>query len=50
MPLFLRDTLRHGHRLTGPAIVAQEDTTICVPAGFAGTVDGHGNLLLERQD
>jgi N-methylhydantoinase A len=50
MPLFLRDALLHGHRLTGPAIVAQEDTTICIPAGFAGTVDGHGNLHLEWQE
>jgi N-methylhydantoinase A len=26
--------------------VAQEDTTICVPEGFAGTVDAYGNILL----
>jgi len=47
MPLFLRDALLHGHRLDGPAIVAQEDTTICIPGGFAGTVDGHGNIHLD---
>ena len=29
-----------------PCVVAQEDTTICVPAGFAGTVDAYGNILL----
>jgi len=49
MPLYLRDTLQHGHRLDGPAIIAQEDTTICIPEGFAGAVDGWGNLLLTAQ-
>ena len=33
----------------GPAVIAQDDTTICIPAGFAGTVDAHGNLHLEWQ-
>jgi N-methylhydantoinase A len=50
MPLFLRDALLPSHHLTGPAIIAQEDTTICIPAGFAGSVDGHGNLHLEWQE
>ncbi len=50
MPLYLRDALLHGHALSGPAIVAQEDTTICIPAGFAGTVDGHGNIHLVWQE
>jgi N-methylhydantoinase A len=46
MPLFLRDALRHGHAFDGPAIVAQEDATTCIPPGFAATVDAHGNLHL----
>ena len=25
----------HGHRFAGPGVVAQEDTTVCIPAGFA---------------
>jgi N-methylhydantoinase A len=50
MKLFLRDDLRHGHRLSGPAIIAQEDTTICIPAGFAGEVDAWGNLHLVWQE
>jgi N-methylhydantoinase A len=45
-PLYRRDAVRHGHALAGPAVIAQDDTTICIPAGFAGTVDAHGNLLL----
>lgn len=45
-PLYRRDTLRHGHRITGPCIVAQEDTTSCIPPGLAGEVDRFGNLRL----
>ncbi|WP_270935559.1 hydantoinase/oxoprolinase family protein [Falsiroseomonas oryzae] len=47
MPLFLRDALHHGHAFVGPAIVAQEDSTACIPAGFAAHVDAFGNLHLE---
>jgi N-methylhydantoinase A len=46
VPLYLRNNLHHGHRLSGPAIVAQEDTTVCIPAGFEGAVDALGNLHL----
>lgn len=45
-PLYRRDTLRHGHRIVGPCIVAQEDTTSCIPPGLAGEVDRYGNLRL----
>ena len=46
IPLFLRRRLRPGDRIEGPAVVAQEDATVCVAAGFAGRVDGYRNLLL----
>jgi N-methylhydantoinase A len=46
VPLYLRDSLHHGHRLAGPAIIAQEDTTVCIPQGFDGAVDALGNLHL----
>jgi N-methylhydantoinase A len=49
LPLYRREALHHGHRLTGPAVIAQEDTTICIPAGFAGAIDAHGNLHLVWQ-
>jgi len=50
MPLFLREALRHGHRFRGPAVVAQEDSTVCIPAGYAGRIDAHGNLHLQAED
>jgi N-methylhydantoinase A len=46
VPLYRRADLGHGHRLPSPCVVAQEDTTICVPEGFTGTVDAYGNILL----
>ncbi|MCC7428060.1 MAG: hydantoinase/oxoprolinase family protein [Alphaproteobacteria bacterium] len=50
MPLFLRDALHHGHGFLGPAIVAQEDATTCIPAGFAASIDPYGNLHLRAAD
>ena len=49
VPLFLRERLQPGDRIDGPAVVAQEDSTVCVAAGFAGRVDGYRNLLLHRE-
>ena len=48
VPLFLRERLRPGDRVAGPSVVAQEDATVCIVAGFDGRVDGYGNLLLHR--
>lgn len=47
--LYRRDRLRAGHRFAGPAIVVQYDTTTVVPPGWAATVDGGLNLILERR-
>jgi len=46
VPLYRRADLGHGHRLGSPCVVAQEDTTICIPEGFTGAVDAYGNILL----
>jgi N-methylhydantoinase A len=44
MPLYRREALRAGDRLTGPAIIAQDDTTTCVLPDFEVNVDRWGNL------
>jgi N-methylhydantoinase A len=49
MPLYIRENLVHGHRFQGPAVVAQEDTTVCIPAGYGASVDAHGNLHLQAE-
>lgn len=47
--LFRRQALEAGHRFQGPAIVTQDDSTVCIPPGFSATVDPHLNLILRRQ-
>ncbi|WP_138467155.1 hydantoinase/oxoprolinase family protein [Poseidonocella sp. HB161398] len=49
VPLFLRDALGAGQHFAGPAVVAQEDTTFAIPAGFSARVDGHLNIMLEQE-
>lgn len=49
-PVYLRTDLRNGHRVEGPAIVEQDDTTVLILAGWHGTVDAFGNLILRRTE
>lgn len=46
VPIFAREGLLHGHRVVGPAVVAQADTTTVIPPDFVGDVDRFGNLVL----
>ena len=46
-PLYLREKLRTGNRIQGPALVLQMDTTTVLPPGWTGEVDPLGNLVLE---
>lgn len=46
VPLFKRADLTPGARFVSPCVIAQDDTTTIVPAGFTGEVDTHGNLIL----
>ena len=45
-PIFSRPVLRAGHRIPGPAIVEQLDTTTVIYPGQTAVVDPYGNLLL----
>ena len=47
--LFRREALRPGHTFSGPAVVLQSDTTICVTEDFLARVDGYGQLILTRR-
>lgn len=46
VPLYRRADLQAGHTFKSPAVVAQDDTTACIPPGFAARVDATGNILL----
>jgi N-methylhydantoinase A len=45
-PLYDRNWLRPGHRLSGPAIVTEMDSTTLVEPGSAAEVDETGTLLI----
>ena len=47
--VYRREQLRHGNRVSGPALLAQMDSTILLPPGWQGTVDAWGNLIVEWQ-
>ena len=49
VPLYRRADLLAGHRFRGPAVIAQEDSTACIPPGFTGLVDTTGNILLDSE-
>ena len=43
---YARDLLQFGHRLAGPALIFQYDTTIVVAPGWEAAVDGMQNLRM----
>ena len=47
VPLYRRASLGAGQRFAGPCVVAQDDTTACIPPGFDAEVDAMGNIILE---
>ena len=46
IPLYDRSTLKSGQTFSSPCVVAQEDTTCCIPPGFTARVDATGNIIL----
>lgn len=49
VPVFEREAIERGGRLTGPAIVEQMDATTVIPDGWDAEVDAFGNLILMRR-
>jgi N-methylhydantoinase A len=46
-PVFKRDTLRSGNRVTGPALIEEHASTTVVQPGDELAVDGFGNLQIQ---
>ena len=46
--VYRREAFAAGHKVMGPAIIEQFDTTIVVAPGFAGVVDKFGALMLSK--
>jgi N-methylhydantoinase A len=45
--IYRRERLSSGHRVPGPAIVEQMDSTTVILPGQHGTVDDRGNILID---
>ena len=48
VPLFLRSALLPGDNVDGPALLAENISTIVIDAGWRAEVNGYGHLLLKR--
>jgi 5-oxoprolinase (ATP-hydrolysing) len=48
VPVYDRDKLGSGVRIDGPAIVAESNGTTVIDAGWSGSVNEYGHLLLEH--
>ncbi len=46
IPIFRRDNLKAKHKIIGPAIIEQYDSTILIMKNQKGTVDEYGNLWI----
>ena len=47
--VYTRERLGPGHRIAGPAVIEQEDSTTFVHPGTTATVDPYLNLMLRRE-
>jgi 5-oxoprolinase (ATP-hydrolysing) len=48
IPVYDRDQLASGTQIAGPAIVAEANGTTVVDAGWSGSINEYGHLLLEQ--
>ena len=47
-PRYDRGRLKAGHRVAGPAVLVQHDSTVLVPPGYAAEVSEYGSLHVRR--
>jgi N-methylhydantoinase A len=47
--LYARERLAPGNIVVGPSVIFQLDTTTVIPPGWAASVDGWGNLVMEKR-
>ena len=46
--VWLRDALRPGDRIEGPALITESQTTTVVAPGWRATIEPHGHIVLEQ--
>jgi N-methylhydantoinase A len=48
-PVYDRNALQTGYTMTGPAVIEERITTVVVHPGWRASVDGFGNIIMERE-
>ena len=48
-PIYLRDQLACGFKISGPALVIEAQTTTVISSTYDGAIDSFGNLFLQRK-
>jgi N-methylhydantoinase A len=46
VPVYLRETLQPGARVSGPALIAEDQTTTVVTAHYDAAIDARGYIVL----
>jgi N-methylhydantoinase A len=49
VPVYDGDLLRHGHRIAGPALIEQDNTTLLLTASFDCACDRYGSFVVYRK-
>ncbi len=47
-PVYLRERLQPGHRLTGPALITESQTTTVVSSSYEAVIDARGHIVMTR--
>jgi N-methylhydantoinase A len=47
VPFYHGEVLKPGNRISGPAVIVREDTTILLECGDKGEIDSFNNLTIE---
>ena len=50
VPVYWRPDLAPGARLTGPAVIAEDETTTFVTAAFDAAINAQGCIVLDRRE
>ena len=49
-PVYSRTELTPGIEITGPAVIAEDETSTFVPAGFSAALDSFEYIVMERME
>ena len=49
-PVFLREQLRPGDHISGPALITEDQTTTVVSSAYNATIDGRGYIVLTHRE